>query len=379
MKAEQTRWTEAGGWAPALPGKLGDSAQVLFLFGSTRMLRQEQELKNLLAAYPRAHMFGCSTAGEICGTEVSDDTLVATAIHFDHTRIEASSLPISRAEDSFETGRKLTASLCKDDLAHVFVLSEGLAINGTSLVRGLMSELPEGVTVTGGLAGDGERFQETLVLRDGVPLRNTIGMLAFYGKRLKVGYGSLGGWDPFGPERRITRSKGNVLYELDGKSALELYRQYLGNYADGLPATGLLFPLSLRTAEGETAVVRTVLAIDDSDKSMTFAGDLPEGAYARLMKANFDRLIDGAVGAARTSLTGTSADRPSVALLISCVGRKMVLRQRIEEEVEGVRDVLGAATLLAGFYSYGEISPFTPSARCELHNQTMTITTLSEE
>jgi hypothetical protein len=60
------------------------------------------------------------------------------------------------------------------------------------------------------------------------------------------------------------------------------------------------------------------------------------------------------------------------------VGRRLVLRQRIEEEVEAVREVLGGAPVMTGFYSYGEISPLNPSARCALHNQTMTVTTLTE-
>jgi hypothetical protein len=195
---------------------------------------------------------------------------------------------------------------------------------------------------------------------------------------LRVGYGSLGGWDPFGPERLITRSKGNVLYELDGHSALELYKKYLGEHAQGLPATGLLFPLSLRVKAGETGVVRTILSVNEQEQSMTFAGDVPEGAYARLMKANFDRLIDGAIGAAKTSYQAIGSTSPDLAVLISCVGRKLILKQRIEEEVEGVRDILGERTVLTGFYSYGEISPFAPGAKCELHNQTMTITTFSE-
>src|SRR5581483_4873092 len=174
-------------------------------------------------------------------------------------------------------------------LAHVFVLSDGLKVNGSELVGGLTKHLPEGITVTGGLAGDGERFSETLVFHDGVPEKETVAVLGFYGGRLKVGFASLGGWDPFGPERLITRSKGNVLYALDGQSAPGLYKKYLGDHAKGLPATGLLFPLSLRTKTGETAVVRTILSVDENDRSMTFAGDVPEGAYARLMKANFDR------------------------------------------------------------------------------------------
>jgi hypothetical protein len=180
-------------------------------------------------------------------------------------------------------------------------------------------------------------------------------------------------------ERRITRAESNVLFELDGEPALDLYKRYLGEHASSLPASGLLFPLSIRTgSEDMTPVVRTILSVDERARTMTFAGDVPVGYRARLMRANFERLLDGASGAARATQDRLGQGSPELAILISCVGRKLVLRQRIEEEVEAVRDVLGPTTWLSGFYSYGEISPFTPSARCELHNQTMTITTLSE-
>jgi hypothetical protein len=266
-----------------------------------------------------------------------------------------------------------------DELAHVFVLSDGLKVNGSDLVCGLAEQISEKVTITGGLAGDGDRFGETFVLCDGAPEKDVIAVLGLYGNRLRTGFGSLGGWDPFGPERIITRSDGNVLHELDGHSALELYKKYLGEHAKGLPATGLLFPLSLRTRTSENGVVRTILSVDEKKQTMTFAGNVPEGAYARMMKANFDRLIDGAVGAAQTSRQAIGDNAPDLAILISCVGRKLVLKQRIEEEVEGVRDILGDRAVMAGFYSYGEISPFAPGAKCELHNQTMTVTTLVEE
>jgi hypothetical protein len=304
--------------------------------------------------------------------------LVATAVHFEHTLVRGSVVQIEQTTGSLDSGIHLVQSIPHDNLAHVFVLSDGLHANGSELVAGLTQYLPPHITVTGGLAGDGENFQETGVLWDGVYRPNSMAILGFYGDRLKIGCGSLGGWDSFGPERLVTRSSGNILYELDGKSALELYKQYLGEHARGLPATGLLFPLSVRIGADSSGVVRTILAVDEQDHSMTFAGDIPQGAFARLMKANFDRLIDGAVGAARTSYEAIGKSSADLAILISCVGRKMVLKQRIEEEVEGVRDVLGDKAVLAGFYSYGEISPFTPNAKCELHNQTMTVTTFSE-
>jgi hypothetical protein len=205
-----------------------------------------------------------------------------------------------------------------------------------------------------------------------------VSAVGFVGERLHIGYGSVGGWDPFGPERIVTRAEGNVLYELDGQSALALYRKYLGEQAGDLPASGLLFPLSIRADRSSRGIVRTILAISDTDQSMTFAGDIPNGSLAQLMRANFDRLVEGASGAARISVNPPGDRGPKLAMLISCVGRKMVLKQRVEEEVEAVQDIVGPDTVLTGFYSYGEIAPFSPTARCELHNQTMTITTWSE-
>ena len=205
-----------------------------------------------------------------------------------------------------------------------------------------------------------------------------VAAVGFYGERLKVGHGSLGGWDPFGPERLITRSAGNVLYELDGQPALKLYKRYLGAHAAGLPGAALLFPLALRAQEGGSGLVRTILGVDEGKGSMTFAGDMPEGAHARLMKANFDRLIDGAAGAAKAGLAQLGAFPAELAILVSCVGRKLVLGQRIEEEVEAVRDVLGAQATLTGFYSYGELCPRGAVPTCELHNQTMTLTAFAE-
>ena len=377
MKIEQRIWTRAEGWSRS-EGDSRTSAQLVLVFGSTSALKATPALDETRAHYPGAHVFGCSTSGEILGTQVLDDSVVSTAIEFSSTEIQCASVSVNGHGGSFQVGVALARSIAQEGLRHVLVLSDGLRVNGSRLVDGLESALPTDVTVTGGLSGDGERFEETLVVSDGPPESGTVGAVGFYGEDLRVGFGSLGGWDPFGPERRITRSTANVLYELDGRSALDLYKEYLGEHADGLPAAGLLFPLSLRTKEGGTGVVRTIISIDEQENALTFAGNVPEGAYARLMKANFDRLVDGSMGAATISRAALGERPPELAIPISCVGRKLVLKQRIEEEVEGVRDVLGDSTPLVGFYSYGEISPFVPGASCQLHNQTMTITTLSE-
>lgn len=377
MKIEQRYWTENEGWRQEGEGRVGEAANWVLVFGSPACLARKEELDAVRAAFPHALITGCSTAGEICGTRVRDDSLAVTAVRFEDTRLELAVTELG-GSDSYAAGKALATALDHTGLCHVLVLSDGLLVNGSELVKGLRDHLPADVAATGGLAGDGSRFQNTLVWAGGEPAPGQIAALGFYGERIRVGYGSLGGWDAFGPERLITRSSGNVLYELDGQSALALYKTYLGEHAEGLPSTGLLFPLALRQEDGGYSVVRTLLAVNEDDNSMTFAGDMPEGSYARLMKANFDRLVDGASDAARAGYATLGSASPELALLISCVGRKLVLKQRIEEEVEGVREVLGEGTALTGFYSYGEICPHGAITRCELHNQTMTITTFSE-
>lgn len=378
METEQAIWTAAQQWQPGCPGKLGVRAQLVLVFGSTELLQASDRIAEIRAAYPKAHLLGCSTAGEISGTRVLDDSLAVTAVHFSGTEIRGASIRISGPEQSFDAGKQLAAKLTDAGLRHVFVLSDGIKVNGSELVKGLSQNLPEGVSVTGGLSGDGERFGRTFVLWEEKTEERVVAAVGFYGDKLRIGFGSLGGWDPFGPDRLITKSRGNVLYEVDGRSALDLYKKYLGEYAAKLPASGLLFPLLVRANESDEGVVRTILAVNEQEQSMTFAGDVPQGSYARLMKANFDRLIDGATGAARVNVDALGKSQPELAILISCVGRKLVLRQRTEEEVEAVREVLGSHAAMTGYYSYGEISPLLPGVGCNLHNQTMTITTFSE-
>jgi len=378
MRVEQRSWSQAAGWEVRPGPQQTPAPQLVLFFGARSALADQSALGVLHDAYPAAHFVGCSTAGEICGTEVSDGKIIATAIEFEHTAVRTACRALVDAPGSFGTGEALARDLVHDGLVHVFVLAEGLKVNGSELVGGLRQGLPADVAVTGGLAGDGDRFQQTVVSCDGETVDGAVAVVGFYGDRLRIGYGSMGGWDSFGPDRLVTRSVGNVLYELDGRSALSLYKSYLGPHAKGLPSSGLLFPLSLRGEPGSPRIVRTILGVDEAAGSLIFAGDVPEGAYAQLMKANVDRLIDGAHGAAGACHEALGRSAPDLAVLISCVGRKLVLKQRVEEESESVRDVLGAAARLTGFYSYGEIAPFLASTKCELHNQTMTITTFAE-
>lgn len=374
MKLFQSRLSEKT-WSEDLPES--SPAQLVLAFGSRTAIRNQEVRSALNLAFPKADVIGCTTSGEIMDTEIHDDSLCVTAIEWEKTPLALVSDNIGNFADSRDAGAQLAAKIDKQGLRHVFVLSDGQQVNGTLLVEGISEHLPEGVILTGGLAGDDDRFEETWVWHNDSIEPGLIVLCAFYGDAVRIGHGSLGGWDTFGPDREITRSDGNILYELDNQSALELYKQYLGDHADELPASALRFPLSVHSENEELGVVRTILNINEEDQSMVFAGDMPEGAYARLMHANFDRLLDGANNAAEQSQVSLGQDA-ELAILISCVGRRLVLKQQTEEELDSVREVLSNQCVLCGFYSYGEISPLVSQQKCSLHNQTMTITTFTE-
>lgn len=350
-------------------------AQLVLCFANKSILEAAAFYPELKTKFPEALIVTCSTAGEICHRTVSDHGAVAAVLQFDHTRLRKASVNIGDYHNSYDAATALVQQLPSEGLVYLLVFSDGSLVNGSELVKGLKAAAPE-VPITGGLAGDGADFNGTLVGIDQQPAAGNIVAIGFYGDKIKIAHGSQGGWDVFGLEKEITRSSGNVLFDINGVNALSIYKQYLGPDAEQLPRSALLFPIAV-TIPGETKpVVRTILSIDENNQSMTFAGDVPEGSRIRFMRANFDTLTLAAAAAAGNIMK--EGIQPGFALLISCVGRKLILGPRTEEEVEAVCDTLGAEVPAAGFYSYGEISPFNEGGACQLHNQTMTITSFYE-
>lgn len=384
MKLQTFTYNSTNKWSVKSFPDLDSDNTLILVFSAPEFIDNPAPIKELSKHYPRSKIVGCSSAGEICGTHILDHSLSVAVAKFEKTKIEIVKTEIKNGEESFVAGNTISEALNKKDLKGIFILSDGLNVNGSELVKGLNQIHHENVVVTGGLAGDGSRFKKTWAIFNGEIVMNNVLGVGFYGDHIQIGHGSRGGWDMFGPERRITRSKNNVLYELDGKPALALYKEYLGERASGLPATGLLYPLAIRKEANDShQLVRTILAVDEKNQSLIFAGDMPMGHLAQLMRANFDRLITAADEAgelATKNLIGIGDEKakPVLAIAISCVGRRLLLGERTEEETESTLSSLPPGTQQIGFYSYGELSPFS-SGDCDLHNQTMTLTTMCED
>ncbi|MGC9526675.1 MAG: FIST signal transduction protein [Limnospira sp.] len=403
MKLATFFWKPETGWSlDSFPPS--NSRQTLVLaFGSSQLLDDPTPMVELREAYPDACLTGCSTAGEIFGSELLDGTLAVVVAQFEGTSLQLASEPLNPADGSFRAGAAVARHLSRADLRGILIFADGLRANGSELLRGLnqvlYQDIPPGgdvsIPVAGGLAADGDRFERTWTAVAGVPKSGWVTAVGFYGDRVRLGFGCQGGWTGFGPQRTVTRSRGNVLYELDGKPALQLYQEYLGKLAWELPTTALLLPLTLGAPHYHHPMVRTAIGVDRGTRSMIFTGDIPEGSVAQLMLGNAERLIDGAIAAALIarhnsrppaerwdSRTGTShkiqPDRPTLAIAIGGSGRRLVLGERTEEELEATLDELPDQTQQIGFYGYGEFAPHGGAAVCRLQNQTLTLIAIQE-
>ena len=355
-----------------------DKADLILGFGSKGLLDDGAFFAELQRRYPSSEIVLGSSAGEICGGSVFDDSVSITVFQFEKTKIRTASVDRLAFNDSFEAGKSLIEHFDTNDLSNIFIVSDGLQVNGSQLVKGMEAGNHQSVVITGGLAGDSTAFAYTTVGLHDVPSPGKIVAIGFYGKSMDIRYSSFGGWDVFGPERTVTKSNHAQVYEIDNRSATELYRTYTGPYMEDSSFSTLFFPLSVKLPNHDLPLVRSVLSADETNHCLNFSGDVPEGSLVRFMKASFDKLIDAAEKAAEVITDNGNLESPELAILISCVGRKSILEKRVADEVEMIAEHFGEKTAITGFYSYGEISPQLQMGPTELHNQTMTITTFTE-
>ncbi|GAB5563738.1 MAG: FIST C-terminal domain-containing protein [Winogradskyella sp.] len=377
MKTTQLKKEKDGEWI-YLSEKLDLKNPLVLIFGNRFLLEDETIYEQVRTLFPDGHLVFGSTSGDITAGYVEDECITITAIEFEKSQFQVKTSNVLNSDnDSFKTGKELIEQLPKEGLKHVLIVSEGSFVNGSELTKGMNAAVDNKILITGGLCGDAARFAKTVASYNENPKPGEVVAIGLYGDTIEATFAIHGGWTPFGPERIVTKSKSNILYELDGQPALDLYKKYLGDKADQLPAAALLYPLNVKSEDEEQSFVRTILNIDEEKNAMILAGDIPMNSQVQLMMTNVDNIANASELAATQAIEKRKS-KPEVAILVSCIGRKLVLDQRVEEEIEEVVSIIGEDTTVCGYYSYGEIAPFNLEINCQLHNQTMTITLLSE-
>jgi hypothetical protein len=351
---------------------------LVLVFGNRYMLEDDSIYEDIRELFPDGHIVFGSSCAEISSNTVNEESVTVTAIEFEKSNFLIKTSNVLNADlDSYKSGNELINQFPQEDLKYVFVVSEGSFINGSQLTKGMSATTDDNLVITGGLCGDDARFEKTLASYNENPKEGELVAVGFYGDTLEISFSIHGGWTPFGPERIVTKSEGNKLYELDGLPALDLYKNYLGDKAKDLPGAALLYPFSVTTEGERQSIVRSILNIDEENNAVILAGDIVKNAKVQLMMTNVDNIANASERAARQALE-YRVNKPQLAILVSCIGRKLVLDHRVEEEIEEVIEVIGKNAVITGFYSYGEIAPFHGEVACQLHNQTMTITLISE-
>jgi hypothetical protein len=379
MKTVQLKKTRTSDWE-YISDNIPLQNPLVFVFGNRYLLESKTIYDEIKALFNDGHLVFGSTAGDITSHYVDDESISITAIEFEKSRFEiktANVLENNTEIDSYKTGKNLIEQFSSEGLKHIFIVSEGSFSNGSQLTKGMNSATENNLLITGALCGDAARFEKTVASYNELPKAGEIVAIGLYGETLDISFSINGGWTPFGPERIVTKSKANVLYELDNQPALDLYKKYLGEKSKELPGAALLYPLKVKSTNDEQSIVRTILNINEEENSMILAGDILENSRVQLMMTNVDSIVEASENAAIQALKSRKT-APELALLVSCIGRKLVLDQRVEEEIEEIIEVVGENTTICGLYSYGEIAPFQGETNCQLHNQTMTITLISE-
>lgn len=337
-------------------------------------------LTGVVEAAGTAKVVGCTTDGEISTSGFSTGSVVLGGVISDNVSFEVASTS-SIGSDSQSAGRRLAQQLPRS-ARHVQLFSDGLTGNGCAILRGMQSIYGPQIPISGGAAGDARAMKQTWQFAGNKVLTDSVTAISFSGD-IRVGTGVRSGWFPAGVPKKVTRSVGNVVYELEGESALSVYRRYLGPLASKLPAVGIQFPFGIVDESGrlgDNPVLRAPMALNESEGSVTFAGEIPQGSIISLTTGgSATSLLDATEDAAKRAMDSLGTGSPAMAFFYSCMARKILLGPRTREETQRISGAVGRNVPIIGFYTYGEYCPSLSGTDCRLHNETATVTVVSSK
>jgi hypothetical protein len=373
------KFTRAAGrqMGKTLIEKLQEVPKACWLFCTPRS-GVEELIKGVCEGAGTDQIIGCSTSGEISSSGLSINSAVLGGIASDCLDFEIVTVQ-GLKKDSEAAGRQLAESFSSTPrLLQIF--SDGLTGNGCAILRGIANVFGDSVPVNGGAAGDNGEFVKTLQFcRDRVYSDAVCG-IAFYGD-FRLGIGVQSGWAPIGLSKQVTRACGNIVFELNGEPALDVYERFLGQHAKKLPAIGVEYPLGFLKSsadknQADHYILRATMSVDRAKRSILFAGEIPEGAIVNMTCGDKTSILEAAGTAAREAISGIGNATPEIIFCYSCMARKIVLGRRTEEEITRIRAEFDSRIPMIGFYTYGEFCPVGRKSSNYMHNETVTLSVL---
>lgn len=366
-----------GSWSENFPKDMDSPKTIVLIFGN-----DEQRVQEVIKAFPKSHIAGSSTFGEIYGGHVYDKTVSVSVIKFSDVKIKSVEVPFTDYAESYNTGVKVFQELNEDKLSGILVFTKGLVFNGDQFAKGINSKNNKNVLIGGGMAGDPE-VKDTWVISKQGKRTQAVVAVGFYGDNFQMMISTESGITPLGVERTVTKSDKNILYEVNHKPALEFYREFLGDNFKDLTKSAIQYPIAVSKDYkiSQAELVRTPYTINEKDQSVTFTGEVPEGLQIRLMMAGSENMVSGSEKAAQDTKTRIKKAKgdPAFVLLVSCASRKMVMGEFTEEEIDMVQTVLGQKDYtISGYYAFGEIVS-AQGGTCVLQNQTINLISFYEK
>lgn len=317
----------------------------------------KKELDSLLRWFLQSgiQVFGASSSSEFVDSNIGSDSIALLLLDVNPSYFQIESLVAAPDSTKQIASAIATKGITKFKKPAYIVASGGLSTDGDEIVEGIQVICGKESPIFGGLASDGLEMKRTYAFTNTAVIDQGLVALIFDAEKVSLTGLAVGGWKPLGMERTITSSRGNVVYTIDHEPALDFMARYAGIKNPDeqfnismLVASNFQFQL-LR--DGKHPIMRTVMVCNHEDRSITFAGGLPEGSRVRLSLLPGFEVLEETIREFRHFKN--EVPDPDAMIMFSCEGRRISLGPFVCEEIEGIQNIWGVP--MAGFFCYGEI------------------------
>jgi len=320
-------------------------------------------------------LFGASSAGEFINEDHTEESIVVLLLDMDPTAFMVYHQEADFST-SFSAGHKLAEFGLNKFKNPIFLVTFSMTVNGEGVIAGVHDLIPR-ERIFGGMAGDDFAMKATYSFTNDRISPSSLTGLILDGDKIQVDGVAFCGWEPIGGKNRITRSKDNVVYEINEQPAMEVVKQVFGEFYETLDNHDVLMGAAqypFQMIKDGKYVLRAALYSNEEDGSLFLAGPVEEGQEFRFSVAPGFEVIEDTVN--KFKEYANNKPKPEALILFSCKARHMSLGPLVEDELAGIHEIWGKDMI--GFFTYGEIGMDT-DGKTNFYNETCSLVMISEK